>query len=433
MNPRFLAFHSFPNHRVPVCPSLDVLIAGRSRARSRACSRVSCARACVCVLHLQLAAAIRGPQSVKPLRALAMIAAVPALLVSLVTRSNTHGEGLIGGASADPTSINAASDCDGEVSYNGICTPASFPPRQNYSRAVPHPPYLDNPPALIDITVGRQLFVDSFLIANSSGTVQQEFHAAKYHDENPVLKPDQPWEGTFAMPFSGGAWWEDKEDRLALWYRCGGGYASQSEGESSSSDHSGPTTTGTCLAYSSDGVHFSKPLQDVVPNTNFVRQVAFDGNTVWLDRSERNASRRYKMADVDAAQSYAHYTLLASPDGVRLVLHLSLHLCSPMCSYLLIYVRGFGSHAGPGVVTRCIGRPSLIARKAPSAIVRVCFTTLSVKSGFFRSRRISTLVLDAPVGTGRAHHCSLTRVGSKTVQAVRGMHRAMCTRGRGQM
>lgn len=260
-----------------------------------------------------------------------MMAAVPTLLVSLVARSNAQGEGIIGGASAhDPATsiLLATGDCDGEVSYNGICTPASFPPRQNYSRAVPHPPYLDNPPALINITVGRQLFVDSFLIANTSGT-QQQFHAAKYHEENPVLKPDQPWEGTFAMPFSGGAWWEDKEDRLALWYRCGGGYASQqSEGESSSTGRSGPTTTGTCVAYSSDGVHFSKPLQDVVPNTNFVRQVAFDGNTVWLDRGERNASRRYKMADVDAAQSYAHYTLLASPDGVRLVLHLSFHLCS---------------------------------------------------------------------------------------------------------
>jgi hypothetical protein len=48
-----------------------------------------------------------------------------------------------------------------------------------------------------------------------------------------------------------------------------------------------------------------------------VRQVAFDGNTVWLDRTEQNASRRYKMADVDEAQGYAHYTLLASPDGVH--------------------------------------------------------------------------------------------------------------------
>ena len=88
----------------------------------------------------------------------------------------------------------------GTLSYNGICTPAQFPPRQNYSRVVPHPAYLSTPPAVINITIGRQLFVDDFLIHNASG-VRTRFHTAKYYDHNPVLKPDQPWEGTIAMPF----------------------------------------------------------------------------------------------------------------------------------------------------------------------------------------------------------------------------------------
>ena len=208
----------------------------------------------------------------------------------------------------------------GTLSYNGICTPKEFPPRQNYSRAIPHPPYLKDPPLLINITTGRQLFVDDFLIANASG-VATAFHTAHYYDQNPVIKPDQPWEGTFAMPFSGGAWWEDDKQRLALWYRCGGGYA-ESGGSAAASDttlagRSGPSTTGTCLAFSDDGIHFNKTLQDVRPGTNMVREVAFDGNTVWLDKNERNASRRYKMADVDADQGYSAYTLLSSPDGIH--------------------------------------------------------------------------------------------------------------------
>lgn len=46
------------------------------------------------------------------------------------------------------------------------------------------------------------------------------------------------------------------------------------------------------------------------------------GNTVWHDRGEKNASRRYKMADIDDANTggpnwYSHYTLLSSPDGVH--------------------------------------------------------------------------------------------------------------------
>ena len=54
----------------------------------------------------------------------------------------------------------------GTPSYNGICTLKDFPPRQNYSRAVLIPPYLKAPPPLINITKGRQLFVDDFLIAS---------------------------------------------------------------------------------------------------------------------------------------------------------------------------------------------------------------------------------------------------------------------------
>ena len=43
----------------------------------------------------------------------------------------------------------------GTVAYNGICTPATFPERQNFTFKVPHPPYLDTPPPVINITTGR--------------------------------------------------------------------------------------------------------------------------------------------------------------------------------------------------------------------------------------------------------------------------------------
>ena len=86
----------------------------------------------------------------------------------------------------------------------------------------------------------------------------------RYHPDNPVIVPDREWEGTFAMPFSGGAFWQDNESRIALWYRCGGGYALQgghgrdrvaSNGHAvGTGEHQGPNTTGTCLAFSSDGV-----------------------------------------------------------------------------------------------------------------------------------------------------------------------------------
>ena len=135
-----------------------------------------------------------------------------------------------------------------------------------------------------------------------------------------------------SRPLAGGAWWDDDRQRLALWYKCGGtsDVATDSAGTSTGARAAARgtrsrglgATAGTCLAYSSDGVHFDKPLQGVRPGTNMVREVAFDGNTVWHDRAEKNASRRYKMADVDSANTggpnwYSHYTLLSSADGVH--------------------------------------------------------------------------------------------------------------------
>ncbi|MCX6621554.1 MAG: hypothetical protein NTY38_10830, partial [Acidobacteria bacterium] len=52
----------------------------------------------------------------------------------------------------------------GEVLYNGIELPAVWPPRPAALtlEPPPPPPYLVQPPAVIPIDVGRQLFVDDF-------------------------------------------------------------------------------------------------------------------------------------------------------------------------------------------------------------------------------------------------------------------------------
>lgn len=58
-----------------------------------------------------------------------------------------------------------------ETTYNGIENPAVFPPRnlEKYDAHLPLPvPYLKKPPKIIDISVGRQLFVDDFLISETN-------------------------------------------------------------------------------------------------------------------------------------------------------------------------------------------------------------------------------------------------------------------------
>ena len=76
---------------------------------------------------------------------------------------------LAGTDSAAPTRRHAG--CDGELTFNGICLPPTWPPRINLTHRATAPPYLAAPPAVIDITIGRQLFVDDFLVdgARSSG------------------------------------------------------------------------------------------------------------------------------------------------------------------------------------------------------------------------------------------------------------------------
>ena len=64
-------------------------------------------------------------------------------------------------------SAAAAAPCEGQLLPNGICLGWTTPPGRRQLdplTASEPPPYLRQPPAAINITQGRQLFVDSFLV-----------------------------------------------------------------------------------------------------------------------------------------------------------------------------------------------------------------------------------------------------------------------------
>src|SRR5437764_1504255 len=57
----------------------------------------------------------------------------------------------------------------GQTLYNGIRLPEPWPPRpRSLTREPVLPPYLRTPPAVIPINVGRQLFVDDFLVETTT-------------------------------------------------------------------------------------------------------------------------------------------------------------------------------------------------------------------------------------------------------------------------
>jgi hypothetical protein len=158
---------------------------------------------------------------------------------------------------------------------------------------------LTHPPAVIPINVGRQLFADDFLIEGT--TLKRTFHPAEYHPENPVLKPDKPWEQTgdspTAMVFSDGVWYDPQDELFKMWYM--GGYVRS-----------------TCYAVSRDGIHWEKPELDVQPGTNIVQLAGRDSGTVWLDLDEKDPGRRYKMFRSHGNGGWA-LSLYFSPDGIH--------------------------------------------------------------------------------------------------------------------
>lgn len=96
----------------------------------------------------------------------------------------------------------AWSENTGERLHNGIVLPQEWPPQSvDVSDRRPMAvPYLDHPPAVIGIDVGRQLFVDDFLIAET--TLKRTFHMPVKHPANPVLKPETPIELGLVEPLT---------------------------------------------------------------------------------------------------------------------------------------------------------------------------------------------------------------------------------------
>jgi hypothetical protein len=210
-----------------------------------------------------------------------------------------------GEQTASPTSARATAGRPPEILPNGIVLGSPWPPRYASPLQSLSPPYLAAPPAVIPIDVGRQLFVDDFLIAETN--LQRTFHQPVYHPASPVLRPEREWEvrdeyamrtrkdpNPAAMVFSDGVFFDPADRTFKMWYM--GGYQ-----------------MATCLAVSSDGVTWSRPSFDVVPGTNIVSTANRDSSTVWLDLAEPDPQRRFKMS----LYNLGSLQLFVSADGIH--------------------------------------------------------------------------------------------------------------------
>jgi hypothetical protein len=100
----------------------------------------------------------------------------------------------------------------GELLYNGVRLPEMWPSRSvdPYDLSCKKVLWLEFPPDIIPIDVGRQLFIDDFLIEQTS--LKRVFHKPEKYSGNPVLKPETELEfnasgksqTATAIPKSGG-------------------------------------------------------------------------------------------------------------------------------------------------------------------------------------------------------------------------------------
>ena len=118
----------------------------------------------------------------------------------------------------------------------------------------------------IDIASRWELFVDEFLVAQKSGITH------KLHDpikREIVLTTDQPWEGMTCAYFSV---IQDGE-KVLMYYR----------GSSGGSDHSDAQVT--CVAESTDGIHFTRPKLGLIEAGG-----TKDNNVMWRGVESHNFS-----------------------------------------------------------------------------------------------------------------------------------------------
>ncbi len=202
---------------------------------------------------------------------------------------------------------------NGEKLHNGIVLPEVWPPQHLApNSAEPMPvPYLQQPPKVIAIDVGRQLFVDDFLI--ESTTLKRTFHTAKKFEGNPVFKAEserelapstqgEPGEEATTFTGQGGVFYDPAEKLFKMFYVAG---------------WRGPLS----LATSPDMKTWTRHGQFLPEGLRWTGPKLATGgsdNCVWLDLNAKNPAERIKYLTC-----WLHVPKEQRPDGFMHSLHVS--------------------------------------------------------------------------------------------------------------
>ncbi len=148
------------------------------------------------------------------------------------------------------------------------------------------------------------------------------------HPRNPLLKPDNPWEG-IATYLYGSVMYDSIQNIFRMWY------------QTFRFDKPGGERSYFCYAYSYNGFDWIKPNLGLVPyygstNNNIVLAPAGKGDmytpSIFLDSEEKIESKKFKMVytDMSTLDSGSIVNVAFSPDGIKWTKHESNPLRPPV-------------------------------------------------------------------------------------------------------
>ncbi|PRD48749.1 glycosyl hydrolase family 32 [Sphingobacterium haloxyli] len=176
-------------------------------------------------------------------------------------------------------------DSSEEILYNGIRLPEAWPPDTESPESITpmRVPYLENIPDIIPIDVGRQLFVDDFLIEET--TLNRVFHQAEKWEGNPVFFPETEHElgerhKNKAVTYlgHGGVFYDPSAQEFKMFYTAG-------------------WRGGLALATSKDLLRWERPELGLAGENLILPPgplMAGGDNAIWLDLNAKDSAQRYK-------------------------------------------------------------------------------------------------------------------------------------------
>ena len=218
----------------------------------------------------------------------------------------------------------------------GMCVLLAFELQaQDYTRISELHFNLSNSP--IELEKGqRQLFIDDYLIERIDG-LRRVVNQPKKHPENPLIRPDMPWESR-AQAF-GAALFDDERGIFRFWYLI----RPKDRGSNPLIVNNRERAPNTCLlayAESNDGIQWNKPNLGQFPydgdrNNNLIDLGLWncEGISVLYDKHEIDLNRRWKAvywdhgsgggAIIDGCQQWNlgglddGFCVAFSPDGIN--------------------------------------------------------------------------------------------------------------------